>query len=129
MLLPKMSFLSDEKEDAEALQIFVNQKLLFPNYDYLKRYEKKYGKRYHGLYDAIMDWIKRYDDIFAKRTFDRRTINCEPAKLGIAPEHRDKIFYRPQYPLSPLQRLHLINWTRENQFNKFWYWIPRSQHC
>ena len=98
-------------------------------YDYLKRYEAKYGARYHGLYDAVMDWIERYRGIFAKFTFDRRTINCEPASLGIAPEHRDKILFAPQYPLSPQQRLHLINWTRENQWNGFWYWVPRSQHC
>ena len=129
MLLPKMSFLSDEKEDQEAYKIFVNEKLTFPNYDYLKRYEKKYGKRYHGLYEAVMDWIKRYDHIFAKRTFDRRTIKTEPAKLGLAPEHRNKIIFAPQYPLSPLQRLHLINWTRQNQFNGFWYSVKRSQHC
>ena len=96
MLMPKYAFLSDEKENAEAEKIFVNEKLVFPNYDYLKRYEKKYGARYHGLYEAVMDWIQRFRHIFAKRQFDRQTIKTTPASLGIAPEHRDKILFAPQ---------------------------------
>ena len=85
--------------------------------------------RYAGLYEAVMDWISRYRTIFAQYTFDRRTLNTKPAQLGLEQQHRDKILFAPQYPLSPLQRLHLINWTRENQFNGFWHFVPRSQHC
>ena len=75
----------------------------------MKNYARRYGPRYFGLYDAVIKWCERNGDVFAKRAFDRRTLNCEPARLGIAPEHRSKILFAPQYPLSQLQRLHLIN--------------------
>ena len=52
----------------------------------------------------------------------------EPARLGIKPEHRDKIMYCPQYPISAEKRIHMINYTLINEENGFWYKIPRSQH-
>ena len=128
-LIPRNSFLADQKEIKQAESILVNETLTFPSYDYLKKYPELYGSRYNGLYDAIMKWIKDNEDIFAKKTFDRVTMNCEPARLGIDPEHRDKIMFAPQYPLSAIQRLHLINWTRINADNGFWYHVARSQHC
>jgi len=128
-LLPNQRFLSDDAENKRAAAMHKNEVLKFPDYSYLKKFPKLYGPRYNGLYDAVMKWIEKNRDIFAKRTYDRRTIKCEPARLGIAPEHRDKTMYAAQYPLSVLQRLYLINWTKENQENGFWFPVPRSRHC
>ena len=128
-LLARQSFLATPAEIKQAQAIHENKWLEFPNWDYLKSYPEKYGARYNGLYEAVMKWKEEYKDIFAKRTFDRVTMNTKPARLGIDPQHRDKVMYAPQYPLSPLQRLYLINFTLENERNGFWYHVTRSLHC
>ena len=55
-------------------------------------------------------------------------MNTTSAKLGIKPEHRDKIMYCPQYPISAEKRIHMISFTLINEKNGFWYEIPRSHH-
>ena len=76
-----------------------------------------------------MDWIQKNKDIFATHTFSRRTMKTEYARLGIKEEYRDKIMYAKQYPIAESKRLHMINYTIENEKNGFWYKILQSQHC
>ena len=128
MLNVKNSFLAGKGEIAQAKRICDNKILKFPNFDYLKSYERKYGKRFRDLYRCVMEWLNNNRDIFATHTYSRRTMFTEHARLGIKPEHRDKIMYCPQYPISAEKRIHMINYTLINEKNGFWYKIPRSQH-
>jgi len=128
MLNVRNSFLASDKEKAEARKVFDNKLLKFPNFDYLKSYERKYGNKFSNLYNEVMIWLNNNRDIFATHTYSRRTMYTEPARLGIKPEHRDKIMYCPQYPISAEKRIHMINYTLINEDNGFWYKIPRSQH-
>ena len=73
-----------------------------------------------------MKWKEKRKGIFATHTYSRKTMNTPPAKLGIKPEHRDKIMYCPQYPISAEKRIHMINFTLINEENGFWYKIPRT---
>ena len=128
-IMANNSFLATKEEIAKAKKLFVNERLQFPNFDYLKKYEKRYGKQFRGLYPAIMDWVRKNKDIFATHTFSRKTMKTEYARLGIKEEYRDKIMYAKQYPISESKRLHMINYTIENEKNGFWYKISQSQHC
>ena len=122
-------FLATEYEKAQAAKLLKNEKLVFNNLDYLKEYEKKYGKRFKMLYESITYLIKKYQCVFATHEFSRKTMNVPPMRLGIKPEHRDKIMYAPQYPINPIQRLHMINYTKLNHSNGFWRPIWTSIHC
>ena len=128
MLTSKESFLATDEEKEKAEKVFKNEKLKFPDYSYLKSYERKYGEKYKNLYSEVMKWKEKYIKIFATHTFSRKTMYTPPAKLGIKPEHRDKIMYCPQYPISTEKRIHMINYTLINEKNGFWYKIPRSKH-
>ena len=127
-LTSKEAYLATNEEIAKAQEVFENKKLKFPDYSYLKSYEKKYGKQYAGLYDEVMKWKEKYKQIFATHTFSRKTMYTSPARLGIKPEHEDKIMFCPQYPISAEKRIHMINYTLINEKNGFWYKIPRSKH-
>ena len=50
-------------------------------------------------------------------------------RLGIKPEFRHLTCHVPQYPLSYQKRLHMINYTIENDLNGFWHPINHSLHC
>ena len=128
-LMARQSFLATEEEKAEAAKICKNRKLEYPDYSYLKEYPKKYGSQFDGLYEMVQQWLKDNADIFATHTFSRRTMTVKPQGLGIKPEHRDKVMFAPQYPLSPEKRLHYINYTKLNDENKFWKPIEWSLHA
>ena len=129
-LMPKNSYQATQAEINEAQRIFVNERLKFNDFSYLKRYEHIYGKQFAGLYEAVMKWLNRYKDlIFAKYTFDRKTMKTEFGRLGILPEHRDKVMFAAQYPINATKRLHMINYTLINEKNGFWYKVDRSMHC
>ena len=129
-LMPRNSYLASPQEIAEAKKIFVNERLKFNDFSYLKTYEQRYGKQFAGLYEAVMKWLKKYKDrIFAKYTFDRKTMKTEFGRLGILPEHRDKVMFAAQYPINAIKRLHMINYTLINEKNGFWYKVDRSMHC
>ena len=127
-LTSKESYLATKDEIEKAKKLRSNKKLSFPDYSYLKTYEKKYGKKYFNLYNRVMEWKEKYIKIFATHTYSRKTMYTTPARLGIKPEHRDKIMYCPQYPISAEKRIHMINYTLINEKNGFWYKIPRSKH-
>ena len=128
LLMQREAFLATKEEIAKAKKTFKNERLKFPNYTYLKSYETKYGSKFSNLYQEVMKWLERNKNIFATHTYSRRTMYTEPARLGIKPEHRDKVMYCPQYPISAEKRIHMINYTLINEKNGFWYKIPRSQH-
>ena len=127
-LTSRESYLAKQDEIDRAQKQFENKRLNFPDYSYLKEYPRKYGKQFEGLYEAVMDWKNRYSRIFATHTFSRKTMYTKPARLGIKPEHRDKVMFCPQYPISAEKRIHMINYTLINEKNGFWYKIPRSKH-
>ena len=120
---------ADEIAKADAIREEKDEFLKFINFAYLISYEKKYGKKYKGLYQMIVNWVNNNRDIFAKRTFSRRTMRVPYARLGIKPEHRDKSMYAPQYPISAEKRIHMINYTIKNERNGFWKKIKYSLNC
>ena len=128
-LMSRRSFMATQEEIEQARAIHKNEKLEFPDYSYLKDYPTKYGHKYDGLYEMVMEWIEKNDDLFAKYTFDRRTMTVPPTRLGIKPEHRDKVMYAPQYPINAQKRLYYINYTEENVKNDFWQPVNWSLHC
>ena len=128
MLMPKESYMAQKDEIERAKALRVNEELSFPNWDYLKAYERKYGNKFKNSYQKVMEWKNKWKGIFATHTYSRKTMYTEPARLGIKPEHRDKIMYCPQYPIGAEKRIHMINYTLINEDNGFWYKIPRSQH-
>ena len=128
MLMPKQTLLASKAEVKEAKKVFKNERLKFPDYSYLRAYESKFGNIFKNLYSEVMKWKEDYSCIFATHTYSRKTMYTTPAKLGIKPEHRDKVMFCPQYPISAEKRIHMINYTLINEENGFWYKIPRSQH-
>ena len=123
----KQSFIATAREIEEAMALNTNKELKWNDISYLKTYPSKYGKQWIGTYEAIHKWMQESKDIFATHTYSRRTLtNVQPAKLGIEPQHRDKTMYAPQYPISPIKRLHMINYTKHNIKNGFWKSIKYS---
>ena len=127
----KQVFKATEEEIAEAEKLMdkVDEKLSFINFDYLKEFGKKYGYLYEETYDIVSDFVDENGYLFAKRTFSRRTMTVAPARLGIAEEHRDKTMFAPQYPISPIKRVHMIIYTIKNEENGFWKRINYSLNC
>ena len=123
------SFEATEAEKAKAKELMVNEPLKWNKFEYLKDYPIKYGPQFIGLYEAVMKWMHNNKDIFATHTYSRRTMNVPPARLGIKPEHRDKIMFARQYPISAEKRLHMINYTIINEKNGFWHPIKFSLNC
>ena len=130
-IMSRESFRADDAEIARATaKIEEQNKLLkWNNLDYLKEYEFKYGPKYKGLYTKMCELIDEYRDVFATHTFDRRTMNVPPARLGIKPEHRDKIMFARQYPISAKKREDMIVYTILNRDNGFWHKISHSLNC
>ena len=128
-----MNFIATDKEKEDALKYLRNDKLVWNDLSYLKTYEKLYGKRFARLYEAICELNAKYNCeercIFAKYTYDRKTIKIKPVRLGIRPEHRNKQMYATQYPISAIKKLHMINYTDQNLKNGFWDRVERSLHC
>ena len=127
-LMPRNAFLATDEEIRRAQAIFVNERLSFPNLEYLKHYPAKYGPQFNGVYEMAIQWLKENKRIFATHTFSRRTMKTEYGRLGIKLENRDKIMFAPQYPISATKRIHMINWVLINEKNGFHYRIPQSQH-
>ena len=128
-IMAKQSFLATEEEIEAAKEIHENKELKWNNWDYLKEYPKLYGERYNGLFEGMNKLAEEFEDIFATHTFSRRTMNVEPGRLGIKPEHRNKTMYAPQYPINRDKRLYMINYVIENELNGFWVPIVSSLHC
>ena len=128
-ILAKHSFLASPSEIAQAKRIGTNVDLKLNDYSYLKDYEKLYGARFKGLYEAVMLLIEQYRHCFATKQFDRKTWKVPPQRLGIKPEHRSKTMYAPQYPINAVQRLHMINYVFHNQQNGFLKPVSRALHC
>ena len=76
-----------------------------------------------------MRLIKEFIDIFAKHQYSRRTYNMKPARLGIKPEFRDNQYFAKQWQLNVHKRASMINYTIENDNNKFWRRIKCSENC
>ena len=127
------SFIATDDEIKRAHAVLHNDKLIWNDLSYLKMYSTLYGKRFDNLYETIEGLNAEFNTkekcIFAKFTYDRRTMNVPKAVLGIRPEHRNKIMYAPQYPINEIKRLHMINYTQQNQANGFWDRVQRSLHC
>ena len=128
-LMTRQSFMATEKEIKEAAKLLENKYLKWNDLSYIKKLPFVFGEKWNNSYNLVMDWIKRHGSMFAKRTFSRRTMNVPPAKLGIKPEHRNKVMYAAQYPISPEKRLHMINYTILNEKNGFWRRINHSVNC
>ena len=123
------TFKATSKEIEDAKRMNYNRKLIQPNWEYIKLYENWKPKQLNGLYNLTMDAIKEYDDIFAKYTCDRRTLNVEPAKLGIIPEHRNKQIRISQYHLNNEKRKSMIAYSLEMDKSNFWKNIKTSINC
>ena len=68
MLMPKESYLAQKEEIEKAKKLRVNEELSFPNWDYLKSYERKYGNKFENSYQRIMEWKNKWKGIFATHT-------------------------------------------------------------
>ena len=122
------SFLASNEEIKEARKNFHNDKLKLNDLSYLKDLEKK-DKKYAGLYDGMTKLIaKYYDKVFAKHTYDRRTYNIAPRRLGIKEKHSNKIFNIKQYPLNKEKRASIMEYTEFNEKNGFWHKIDDSPY-
>ena len=129
-VLMRQSFLATDAEEKAAQKMNYNKILERRNFDYLKTYPEIYGPRFDGLHEATVKLCyEEFPTIWAKKTFDRRTMNVKPVHLGILPQFRHKTCYVPQYPLSIEKRKWYINYTIENQRNGFWKWVSQSMHC
>ena len=122
-------YLASKDEIDAAHKIHQNFELKPNDITYLKTYEKIFGPRYTGLYEAVRDLIEEYREIWATHTFTRFTMNVPVTYLGIKPEHRSKTMYAQQYPINYAKRLSMINYTEENEKNGFWYKIEKALHC
>ena len=129
VIIPKQAFLASEEEIQEARKEFENKELVWNDIRYLKTYEKLYGPRFALLYERISELLQEYKDCFAKFTYDRRTMNVPPARLGIKPQFRNKIMYAPQYPINHIKRQFMIQYTEANEQNGFWSKITHSLHA
>ena len=97
-----------------------NPKLLKTDLTYIKKLEKWKPKQYKGLYDKTITLINEFDDIWAKRAMDRKTINVEPVRLGIKEGYSKTYVRTEQYPLNKEKRRNMINYTEECDKNGFW---------
>ena len=128
-IMAKSTYMATQSEIAEAKKHDDNKVLKHLDCTYLKNYVKLYGARFAGLYQEYIKLRREYIDIFAKRTYDRRTMNVPPVRLGIIDKFRQTQCYVPQYPLTPLKRRWMILYTMHNQQNGFWYKVNTSLHC
>ena len=119
----------EEIEEAERKRKHDNKSLDFINFEYLKKYPLKYGSKYNNLYEAVVEWTKKNRNIFAFKTFDRKTMTVPYARLGIMEEHRDKTMFAPQYPINHEKRIDMINYTVLNEENGFWVKVKHSINC
>ena len=128
-LMSRSAFEATQAEIDEASKILRNDKLKWNDVSYLKRYQNCYGWKWDNSFHKTMRWMNFNKRVFATHVYSRKTMNVEPAKLGIKPEHRDKVMYAAQYPMSRIKRLHMINWTKLNEENGFWRRIKYSVNC
>ena len=128
-IMARQSYLASADDIKRATSMDYHKKLEHNDISYLKTYEKLYGPRFHGLYEATIKLRDEYDDVFAKHVYSRRTMKVEPVRLGIMPQYRKYQCYVPQYPMTQLKRDWMIVYTIENEKNGYWHRIPTSLHC
>ena len=128
-IMAKQSYLADDEEIKNALRKQYNKLLEHNDVSYLKRYAKVFGGRLDGLFEAYLKLRDEYKDIWAKNTYDRRTMKVPPVRLGILPKYKHIQCYVPQYPMTPEKRAWMIIYTLENEKNGYWHKIPSSLHC
>ena len=135
-IMAKQSFLAPKSEVKEALSdLTYNKRLKFNDMSYLKNYTMMFGIRFTGLYQATLATLAKYDtnnkdtNVFAKYTYDRRTMNVKPVRLGILPQYRHIQCYVPQYPISRIKRKWMIVYTHENEKNGYWRKVAATLHC
>ena len=127
-IMMKESFKATEEELAAADELQSRKSLKPNNIDYIKEIEKM-QPRLRGLFAKTTALIDEFDDIFAKHTYSRRTMKVKPARLGIIEKFRHITCFRAQYPLSVQKRLWMIEYTRENDINRYWSTVSRTLHC
>ena len=128
-IIANKTYLATQREIDEAQAHDYNPYLKHNDISYLKEYPTKYGIRFQGLYEEMLKLRQEFEDVFAKREYDRRTMFVPPVRLGVLPQHRHKTCYAPQYPLTKEQRRYMINYTIEGRKNGFWKWVRSSLHC
>ena len=104
----------------KAKQFIYNKKLKKTNITYLKLLEKWKPNQYKDLYNETVKLMNEYDDVFAKFTCDRRTLNVAPRNLGIKPEYKNSHIRTEQYQLNSEKRIEMIGYTTECDKNGFW---------
>ena len=112
-IMARQSYLTSADDIKRATSMDYHKKLEHNDISYLKSYEKLYGPRFHGLYEATIKLRDEYDDVFAKHVYSRRTMKVEPVRLGIMPQYRKYQCYVPQYPMTQLKRDWMIVYTIE----------------
>ena len=123
-------FQATEEEIKKAMLLELDKALKFNKIDYIKELEKMYPRKYAKLYKGTLNLINEFRHLFAKQLFDRRTLkNVPPARLGVKTEYADDVCFIRQYNIPPLQRLHMIKYTQENDKNGFWYKLRDSENC
>ena len=127
-IMMKESFKATPEELQAADKLESNKVLKMTNFDYIKEVEKIHP-RFVGLHAGTEKLVKEFDDVFAKFTYDRRTMYVEDARLGIKDEFRHITCFRAQYPLSVQKRLWMIEYTRQNDKNEYWAEVPQTLHC
>ena len=127
-IMMKESFKATEAEMKAADKLDSNKKLKRNDFDYIKEVEKLIP-RLQGLHAGTIKLVDEYEDVFAKFTYDRRTMKVEDARLGIKDEFRHITCFRAQYPLSVQKRLWMIEYTRKNDDNGYWEEVPQTLHC
>ena len=127
-IMMKESFKATENELKAAKELKSKKQLKPTNLDYLLQVEQL-APRLNGLHALTNSLVKEYSDIFAEHTYSRRTMKVAPARLGIIEKFRHITCFRAQYPLSVQKRLWMIEYTQENDINKYWTPVTRTLHC
>ena len=123
-------FYATDEELRKAASLKLDKELKFNKLEYLKELESMYPRKYMKLYQGTKNLIEEFKHLFAKQLFDRRTLkNVAPARLGVKREYMDDVCFIRQYNIPPLQRLHMIKYTQENDGNGFWYSLKDTENC
>ena len=123
-------FYATEEEIKKAIKLNLDKELQFNKLEYLHELEDMYPRKYAKLYHGTVNLINEFKHLFAKHLFDRRTLkNVAPARLGVKPDYLDDVCFIRQYNIAPLQRIHMIKYTQENDKNGFWYTLSGSENC
>ena len=128
-IMMKQSFLATDEEYKTAMALNANKPLKMNDVSYLKNYPELYGPKFTNFYDKTKKLLTKYDDVFAKSTYDRRTMFIPGVRLGIMEKYRKTACYKSQYPLSIEQRKWMIYYTELNVLSGYWYPVTTAIHC